>query len=74
MTRMNTLEMIKNIRKFEEGNFVEWIRSFSDVLQITWPSLSKIVSGFEGLEPFPRDSRGEKENISELDDNDSSPS
>ena len=49
-------------------------RSFNDILQITWPFLSKIVSGLKRPEPVPRENRGGEENSSGVDDNDSNPS
>ena len=33
---------------------VMWSRSFNDILQISWPFLSKTVSGLEKPEPIPR--------------------
>ena len=36
---MNTLHMIKMIPTFDGPNYVEWTRSFNDILQITWPFL-----------------------------------
>ena len=67
---MNTLQMIKIIPTLEGRNYVEWTRSFNEILQTTWPFLGKIVSGLERPEPIPKESRGE-ENASDIDDNDS---
>ena len=33
---------------------MEWSRLFNDILQISWPILSKIVSGLEKPEPILR--------------------
>ena len=66
--------MIKTIFKFDSSNFVQWTRSFSSILQITWLFLSKIVSGLDKLKSIPRESREEKKNIADFDDNDSNPS
>ena len=33
---------------------MEWSRSFNDILQISWPFLSKIVSGLEKPKPIPK--------------------
>ena len=44
--------MIYSIPKFDESNFVEWTRPFNDILQISCPFLSKIVSVFEKSEPI----------------------
>ena len=43
---MNTLQMIKNIPTIDGRNYVEWTKSFNNILQITWPFPSKIVSGY----------------------------
>ena len=45
---------------------MEWSRSSNDILQISWPFLSKIVSGLEKPEPIPR-CREERE-LSNVDD------
>ena len=36
--------MINSVPKFDGTDYVEWSRSFNDILQISWPFLSKIVS------------------------------
>ena len=75
MTEMNTLQMIKTIPTFDGGrNYVEWTRSLNDILQITWPFLSKIVSGLERPKPIPRENIGGEENASDIEDNDSNSS
>ena len=74
MVGMNTLQMIKMIPTFDGRNYVEWTRSFNDILQITWPFLSKMVSVLERSEPIPRENKGGEENASDIDDNDSTPS
>ena len=38
------------IPKFDEENFVEWTRSFNDILLISWSFLSKIESGLSGTD------------------------
>ena len=43
MAGMNTLQMIKTMPKFDGSDFVEWTRSFNDILQMTRPFQSKIV-------------------------------
>ena len=57
MAGMNTLQIIKTISKFEGENFIEWTKSLNDILQITWPFLSKIISGLERPETILRGSR-----------------
>ena len=47
MAGTSTLQRINSIPKFDGTDFVEWSRSFNDILQIYWPFLSKIVSGLE---------------------------
>ena len=74
MGGMNTLQMIKMIFTFDGRNYVEWTRSFNDILQITWPFLSKTVSGLERPKPIPRENIGREENASDIDDNYSNPS
>ena len=74
MAGMNTLQMIKMIPTFDRRNYVEWTRSFNDILQIPWPFLSKIVFGFERPEPVPRENREGEDNARNFDDNDSNPS
>ena len=47
-----TFRMINSIPKFDGVDYyVEWSRSFTDILQTSWCFLSKIVSGLEKLEP-----------------------
>ena len=46
--------MINLIPKFDGTDYVEWSRSFNDILQIFCPFLSKIVSGLEKPKPIPR--------------------
>ena len=50
----STLQMINPIPKFDDTDYVEWSRSFNDILQISWPFLSKIVFGLEKSEPILR--------------------
>ena len=57
MAGMNMLQMMKMVPKFDRSNFVERTRSFNDILQMTWPFLSKIVPKHERPEPFPRENR-----------------
>ena len=59
MAGTSTLQMINSIPKFDGTDFVEWSRSFNDILQISWPFLSKIVSGLKKTEPILRRSREE---------------
>ena len=66
--------MIKMIPIFFVENFVEWTRSYTDILHLSLPLLSKIVSGYERPEPIFRESREGEENASGFDDNDSNPS
>ena len=47
MAGTGTLEMINSIPKFDDTDDVEGTKSFSDILQISSPFLSKIVSGLE---------------------------
>ena len=54
MVGTSTLQMINWIPKFDGTDYVEWSRSFNDILQISWPFLSKIVSGLKKPEPTPR--------------------
>ena len=51
--------MINSIPKFDGTDFVEWSRSFNDILQISWPFLGKIVSGLKKTEHVLRRSREE---------------
>ena len=44
--------MINSVPKFDGTNYVEWTKSFNDILQISWPFLSKIISGLKKLEPL----------------------
>ena len=74
MAGMNTLPMIKMIPTFDGRNYVEWTRSFNDILQIAWPFLSKIMSGLERPEPIPREDREGEENASDFDINGSNSS
>ena len=66
MAVTSTLQMINSIPKFDGTNYVEWSRSFNDILQISWPFLSKTVSGLEKSKPIPR-SRG-KDTVEGSDD------
>ena len=54
MAGTSTLQMINSIPKFDGTDYVEWSRSFDDILQISWHFPSKIVSGLEKLKPIPR--------------------
>ena len=76
MAGMNMLQMIKIMSTFDGRNYVEWTRSFNDILQITWPFLSKIVCGLERPEPILRENRRREgeENASDIDDSDSNSS
>ena len=46
--------MINFIPKFDVTGYVEWSRSFNNILQIDWSFLSKIVSGLEKPEHILR--------------------
>ena len=59
MTGTSTLQMINSISKFDSTDFVEWSRSFNDILQISWPFLGKLVSGLKRPEPILRRGREE---------------
>ena len=59
MAGTSTLQMINSIPKFDGTDFVEWSRSFNDILQISWPFLSKVVFGLKKTEPILRRSREE---------------
>ena len=59
MAGTSTLQMINSIPKFDGTDFVEWSRSFNDILKISWPFLGKIVSGLKKPEPILRRSREE---------------
>ena len=75
MAGMNMLHMIKMIPTFDGRYYFEWTISFNGILQITWPFLSKLVSGLESPKPISRESRRRgEENASDIDDNDLSPS
>ena len=65
--------MMKMIPTFDGRNYVEWTRLFNNILQITWPFVSKIVYGLERPEPIPRENIGGEENASDIDGNDSNP-
>ena len=54
MTGTGTLQMINPILKFDGPDYVEWLRSFNDILKISWPFLSKIVPRLEKPEPILR--------------------
>ena len=47
MACRSTLQMINSITKFVGTDYVEWCRSFNNILQISWLFLIKIVSGLE---------------------------
>ena len=42
MAGISTLQIIDSIPKFDGTGYVEWSRSFNDILQISWPFLSKL--------------------------------
>ena len=50
----STLQIINSIPKFDCTDYVEWSRSFNDIVQISWPFLSKIISGLEKPKPILR--------------------
>ena len=54
MTGTGTFQMINPILKFDGPDYVEWSRSFNDILKISWPFLSNIVPGLEKPEPILR--------------------
>ena len=54
MAASSTLQMINSIPKLNGTDYVEWSRSFNGILQISWPFLSKTVSGLENPEPILR--------------------
>ena len=54
MAGTSTLQMINSIPKFDRTDYVEWSRPFNDVLQVSWPFLSKKVSGLEKPEAILR--------------------
>ena len=54
MAGTSTLQMINSILKFDGTDFVEWSRSFNDILQMSWPFVSMMVSGLEKPEPTLR--------------------
>ena len=66
--------MIKTIPKFDGSNIVQWTRSFNDILQMTWPYLSKIVSRLDKPESIPRENKEEEKSTSDFNDSDSNPS
>ena len=57
MADTSTLQMINSIPKFDGSDYVEWSRSFNDILQISWRFLSQMVSGLG--KPGPLRSREE---------------
>ena len=64
--------MIKMIPTVDGRNYAELTRSSNDILQTTWPSLSKIIaSGLERLEPILRENKEGEENTRDFDENDS---
>ena len=71
MAGMNMLQIIKSIPKFDGLTFIV-NGSFNDILQISWPFLSKIISGTERFIPRSGGWEG-MENGSDFDDNDSNP-
>ena len=46
--------MINSVPKFDGTDYVEWSRSFNDILQISCPFLSKIVSRLKKTKSIPR--------------------
>ena len=69
MTGMGTMQTIKSIPNFGRINFIERTRSFNDILQISWPFLSRIIYGIKRPEPIPRGgSREGVENSRGIDD------
>ena len=50
----STFQMTNSTPMFDDTDYVEWSRSFNDILQISWPFLRKIVSGLEKPEPILR--------------------
>ena len=54
MAGTSTLQMINSIPKIDGTDYVEWSRSFNDILQISCPFLSKTVSGLETPKPIPK--------------------
>ena len=74
MAGMNTLQMIKMNPKFDGRNYVEWIRSFNDILRIHCPFLSKRVFRLERPESISRENREGGENTKGFIDNDFNPS
>ena len=60
MAGMNTLHLINLIPKFDDGcNYVEWTRSFDNILQTSCLFLSKLASGLEKPEPILRSRESE---------------
>ena len=70
MVGRNTPSTITTIPKFNGSNYVEWTRSFNNILKIPWPFLSKIVSGLKIAESILRENKEEGKNTSNFDDND----
>ena len=66
MAGTSTLQMTNSVPKFDGIDYVEWSRSFNDILQISWSFLSKIVSGLE--KPKPISSSREENTIEGSDD------
>ena len=52
MAGTSTLQMMNLIPKFDGTDYMEWSRSLNDILQISWPFLSRIV--LEKIKPIPR--------------------
>ena len=72
---MKTLKINEYIPKLHGVNFIEWARSYNDILQICWPFPSKIMYGLKKPEPSSRGgSIEETENTNDFYDNDSYPS
>ena len=61
-------KQINSIPKFDGIDYAEWSRSFNDILQISWPFLSKVVSGLKKTETILR-RREEEDPIEGSDDN-----
>ena len=54
MAATSMLQMIILVLKFDGTDYVQWSRSFNDILQISWPFLRKIVSELGKPEPTLR--------------------
>ena len=54
MAGTSKLQMIHSIPNFGGTDYVEKSRYFNDILQISWPFLSKIVSGLEKTKPISK--------------------